>query len=169
MTFIRPQQGDYNISYNPSTREDQLSVQVGGVDISGSPFILPVIPLPETRGEPVKTVIGLNQPWGIAVSNDGSIVVAERQNIVLVNERGISVRSFSSEGTLDGRFIYPRGVAISRDGCLLVTDNHRLQKLTFDGVFVQSVGGQSIGEWSTRVCISCRYCCSFQNGRGICC
>ena len=37
--------GKYSIKFTPSTRADQLAVQIGGIDITDSPFVIPV---PET-------------------------------------------------------------------------------------------------------------------------
>ena len=50
------QQGKYNISFTPCARGDELIVQVGGVDISGSPFTLQIVPLPKMRVRQVKTI-----------------------------------------------------------------------------------------------------------------
>ena len=138
------QEEKYNITFTPSTRQYQLIVQVGGVDIPDSPFTLPVIPTPEMRGKPVNTITGLNNPWGIAVCDNGDIVVAELgvYCITILNKEGKKVRSF---GTKEGQFTRPRRVAITNDGHILVTDNHRLQKLTTDGVCVKSVGSSKSG------------------------
>ncbi len=144
------QPGKYNITFTPSTRQDQLIVQVGGIDIPDSPFILPVIPTPEMRGEPINTITGLNTPRGIAVCDNGNIVVAENEAhcITILNKEGKMARSFSTAGTIkeEGQFKLPRGVAITNDGHILVTDNHRLQKLTTDGVCVKSVGSSEFGK-----------------------
>ena len=125
-----------SITFTPSTRHDQLVVQVGGMDIPESPFNLPVIPLPEMRGEPIKIITGLNAPSGIAVCDNGDIVVAETgaHCVTIINKTGQKLRSFG------GQFTSPHGVAISNNGHILVTDKHRLQKLTTDGVCVKSVG-----------------------------
>ena len=142
------QAGKYNITFTPSTRgKHQLIVQVGGVDIPDSPFTLPVIPTLEMRGKPVNDITGLNNPWGIAVSDNGDIVVAECEGhrITILNKAGKKVRSFGIEGTKEGQFTHPRGVAITNDGHILVTDDHRLQKLTTDGVCVKSVGSSESG------------------------
>ena len=138
------QAGKYNITFTPSTLQDQLIVQVGGVDIPDSPFTLPT---PEMRGKPVNTITGLNRPHGIAVSNNGDIVVAEwgAHCITTLNKAGKKVRSFGTKGAKEGQFIYPHGVAITNDGHILVTDNFRLQKLTTDGVCVKSVGSSESG------------------------
>ena len=41
---------EYNITFTPTTRQDQLTVQVGGVDVPDSPFTLPVIPSQKMKG-----------------------------------------------------------------------------------------------------------------------
>ena len=63
--------GKYSVSFTPSSRgKHQLKIQVGGMDIDGSPFSLDVVPSPEMRGKPVKIVAGINEPWGIAVDKN---------------------------------------------------------------------------------------------------
>ena len=139
--------GKYSITFTPSTRQDQLIVQVGGVDISDSPFTLPVIPTPEMRGKPVNIITGLNGPFDTVKCDNGDTVVAEcgAHCITIFNKEGKKVRSFGTEGTKEGQFTRPRGVAITNDGHILVTDDHRLQKLTTDGVCVKSVGSSDVG------------------------
>ena len=86
--------------------------------------------------------------WGIAVCDNGDIVVAESKSITIVNKEGKKARSFQSVrsfGTKEIQFTRPRGVAITNDKHILVTDEHRLQKLTFDGDCVQSVGSSESG------------------------
>ena len=136
------QQGKY-ISFTPCTTGTyQLIVKVGGVEVSDSPFTLPVLPSSEMRGKPVKTITGLQRPWGIAVCHNGDIVVAECDvhRVAIVNKEGKKVRSFGTEETNNVQFKYPHGVAISNDGHILVTNEHRLLKLTFEGVCVESHG-----------------------------
>ena len=138
------QSGNYNISFTPCTRgKHQLTIRLGGVNIPGSPFTL----FPELRGKPVNIISGLNRPYGVVITKNEEIVVAENvtHRITILNKEGKKVKSFGTEGTKEGQFIYPRGVAISHDGHILVTDNHRLQKLTFEGHCVKSVGSSEIG------------------------
>ena len=139
------QEGKYNITFTPSTRQDQLIVQVGGVDIPESPFTLPVIPAPEMRGKPVNTITGLNSSNSIAVRDNGDIVVAERgaHCITTLNKKGELMKRFGSKESKEGDFTYPCGVAITNDGHILVADYHRLQKLTIDGVCVNLVGSNT--------------------------
>ena len=142
------QQGKYNISFSPTTTgEHKLIVQVGSVDIYGSPFTLSVISSMMIRGEPVKTRAGLKGPCGITVCSNGDIVVAENNAhcLTILNKEGKKVRSFGAKGTKEGQFMYPHGVAVSNDGHILVTDLHRIQKLTFNGICVKAVGSKNCG------------------------
>ena len=139
------QSGNYDISFTPRIRgKHQLTIRLGGVNIPGSSFTLHIIPSPEMRGKPVNIISGLNRPYGVVVSKNEEIVVAEcgANRITILNKEGKKVKSF---GTKEGQFTYPRGVAISQDGHILVTDNHRLQKLTFEGDCVKSVGSSETG------------------------
>ena len=129
------QAGKFNITFTPSTRQDLLRVRVGGVGI------------PEMIGKPINIISELNEPRGIAVSDNGDIVVAERDahRITILNKAGKKVRSFGTEGTKKGQFTHPCGVAITNDGQILVADDNQLQKLTTDGVCVKSVGSSESG------------------------
>ena len=138
------QSGSYDISFTPCTRgKHQLTIQLGGVNITGSPFTLS----PEMRGKPVNIISGLNRPYGVVITKNEEIVVAERgaHCITILNKEGKKVKSFGTQGTKEGQFTNLRGVAICHDGCILVTDNHRLQKLTFEGDYVKSVGSSETG------------------------
>ena len=144
--------GKYSVSFTPSAcGKHQVKIQVGGIDISGSPFSLHVGPSPEMRGKPVKIISGFNVPWGIAIDkNEQLLIVAENDShcITVYDKEGKKVRSFGSEGTKMGQFKLPRGVAVTNDGHILVTDNHRLQKLTPQGQCVMSVGSSEKGSGS---------------------
>ena len=133
------QSGNYDISFTPRTRgKHQLTIRLGCVNITLSP---------EMRGKPVNIISGLNRPFGVVVTKNEEIVVAEchANRITILNKEGEKVKSFGTEGTKEGQFTYPRGVAISHDGHILVPDNHRLQKLTFEGDCVKSVGSGETG------------------------
>ena len=141
------QSGNYDISFSPCTRgKHQLTIRLGGVNIPGSPFTLH-IPSPEMRGKPVNIISGLNRPYGVVITKNEEIVVAEcgANHITILNKEGKKVKSFGTYGTKEGQFTNPRGVAISHDGRILVTDEHRLQKLTFEGDCVKSVGSSEKG------------------------
>ena len=138
------QSGNYDISITPRTRgKHQLTIRLGGVNIPGSPFTLS----PEMRGKPVNIISGLDSPYGVVITKNEEIVVAERgaHCITILNKEGKKVKSFGAYGTKECQFTEPRGVAISQDGHILVTDNYRLQKLTFEGDCVKSVGSSETG------------------------
>ena len=140
--------GYYDISFTSHTRgKHQMLVRLGGVNIPGSPFTLGVIPSFEMRGKPTNIISGLHAPWGVAVTKNEEIIVAEKTatRITILNREGEKVRSFGTRGIKEGEFTNPRGVAISHDGHILVTDEHRLQKRTFDGNHVKSVGSSNTG------------------------
>ena len=142
------QSGNYDISFTPRTGgKHQLTIRLGGVEIPGSPFTLLVVHSPEMRGKLVNIISGLNGPYGIVVTKNEEIVVAEYDAncITILHKEGKKVRSFGTKGTKEGQFTNPCGVAISHDGFILVTDNHRLQKLTFEGDCVKSVGRRKSG------------------------
>ena len=150
------QQGKYKIKFTPSTSgEHQLMVQVGGLDTSRTPTILPVVLSQKNTYKPKMILPGLSRPLGIAVGDNGDIVVIESGKhcvTVMHKESEMSIHSFGMKGTIDGHFTYPRGLAISHDGHILVTDEHRLQKLTFDGFCVKSVGGSNSGSGQSQFC-----------------
>ena len=138
------QSGNYDISFTPCTRgKHQLAIRLGGVNIPGSPFTLSL----KMRGKPVNIISGLNFPFGVVITKNEDIVVAEfgAHCITILNKEGKKVKSFGTKGTKEGQYTLPRGVAISHDGHILVTDNHRLQKLTFEGYCVKSVGSSETG------------------------
>ena len=137
--------GKYSVSFTPSSRgKHQLKIQVGGINIDGSPFSFDVVPSPEMRGKPVKTLAGFNRPRGIAVDKKEQLIVAEHNShcITVYDKDGKKAQSFGSKKC---QFNSPRGVAVTNDGHILVTDDHRLQKLTPEGRCVMSVGSSEEG------------------------
>ena len=70
--------GQYEISYQATSRgRHQLHIKVEGEHIKGSPFTV-IVKMPVQKlGAPIKTISGLNKPWGVAVNQRGEIVVAE--------------------------------------------------------------------------------------------
>ena len=139
------QSGQYNVVFIPVTRGlHQLYVRVYDIEISGSPISIPVSVPPDKRGTPLKTISGLRGPTGVAVTDDGLVIVSERDAncITILDKEGKKIRSFGSHGTGRGQFSYPEGVAISSKGTILVadSDNHRIQEFTMDGKCISCVG-----------------------------
>ena len=97
-------------------------------------------------GKPQTTITGLNRPWGVAVSRQGDIVIAENgANCIALRKRDSSNLSFGTNGSNKGDLKNPRGVAITDNGDILVTDDLRLQRFTFNGVCIKSVGSGDSG------------------------
>ena len=144
------QSGQYNVVFTPVTRGlHQLHVRVYDIEISGSPVSIPVSVPPEKRGTPVKTITGLRRPTGVAVTEDGLLIVSERSAscISILDKEGKKIRSFGSHGTERGQLKYPEGVAISSKGTVIVadSDNHRIQEFTVDGKCISCVGTRGDG------------------------
>ena len=141
-SIISNQPGMATVSYTPTLRgAHQLRITVGDVDIPGSPFTVRVLPSLEMRGVPINTITRVRSPWGVAVSENGEILISERKGhcISVFSREGKKIRQF---GSSEGLFDSPSDVAITTDNHILVadTDNNRIQMFTMEGEFVRSVG-----------------------------
>ena len=139
------QSGQYNVVFTPAIRGlHQLHVTVNDNEIPGSPVSVPVSVPPEMRGTPVKTIIGLNGPTGVAVTDDGLVIVCERKGhcITIFNREGNNVKTIGTEGNGRGQLQYPDGIAVTSKGTILVSDtgNHRIQHFTIEGDFISCTG-----------------------------
>ena len=139
------QLGQYNVVFTPAIRGlHQLHVTVNDNEIPGSPVCVPVsVPL-EMRGTPVKTITGLNRPAGVAVTDDGLVIVSERNGhcITIFNEEGKKIKSIGTDGYGRGQLQFPQGVAVTSKGTILVSDtfNHRIQQFTIEGDCISCTG-----------------------------
>ena len=139
--------GQFEISYQPNSRGRlQLHIKVKGEHIKGSPFSVAVkLPVKEL-GNPVRTINGVKQPWGVTVNQRGEVVVAEDGGhcVSIFSSTGEKIQSFGSRGT----GYRPFGVAIDDDGNILVVDwgNNRIQKFSSDGRFIVAVGTEGSGQ-----------------------
>ena len=132
--------GEYKISYHPQHRgQHYLHIQVEDEHISGSPFPLSVL-----TTTPTNIISDVNGPWGVAVNNDGQLLVVEqgRHYISICNDNGRNNKSFSSRGCGPDQLQYPYGVAISATGNILVCDkgNSRINIFSPDGKSLQCIG-----------------------------
>ena len=141
----KKEKNKYTISYQPTHRgRHQLHIKVEGVSIRGSPFGVVARLSIHKLGTPIKTIGGVNRPWGVAVNQRGEIIVAENSGhcISILSPSGEKIRTFGSKGSAKGQFNVPCGVAVDSDGNILVVDrdNHRIQKFTAGGKFLTAVG-----------------------------
>ena len=137
------QPGVCSVTYTPTLRgPHQLRITICDNDIPGSPFTVYVL---SSSFDMVKhTIIGFNNPWGVAVSKNGEVVVSELSGhcISVYSREGKKIRSFGILGSGRRQFHSPRNVAITSDNRILVADseNYRIQMLTIEGRFLKFVG-----------------------------
>jgi len=97
---------------------------------------------------------GLNDPWGLAVDQDGYVYVADTWNhrIQRFSGDGAFVGMWGVHGVnedasgADGLFWGPRDVAVGPEGRIYVADtgNKRIQVFEPDGTFVNQWGGKGL-------------------------
>ena len=137
--------GEYKISYHPEHRgQHYLHIQVEDKHISGSPFPLSVL-----TTTPTNIISDVNGPWGVALDNDGRLLVAEYSGncISIFSDNEQNKRSLGSRGSGPGQLSSPCGIAISTTGDILVCDqiNHRIQIFSPDGKSLRCIGSQGNG------------------------
>ena len=140
--------GVYRIHCNPSTRGTHIvKVQVYDVELKDTSLVIPFNPLIDSI-TPVRTITELNRPWGVAISDDGHVIVTENKGncITILDDEGKKLKSFGGKGGSGSiKFSYPRGVSITPDNFILVSDSHRIQKISMDGDCIASVGEYGSG------------------------
>ena len=135
----------YKVSYCAEQRGPHtLHIRIGDKHISGSPFSLSVI-----TTTPSNIITGVNGQWGLALGNEGQLVVVENGGhcLSVFSVGGKKKRKIGSNGSGQGQLRYPCGVAISATGDILVADlcNCRIQVFSPDGQSVKCVGTRGSG------------------------
>ena len=143
-------QNQYEIGYQPTVKgKHQFHVKVEGQHIRESPFSVAVKSPVEELSNPILTIDRLEGPWGVAVNQQGEVVVTERYGhcVSVFSQRGKKLQSFGTQGYGHGQFYFPRGVTVDSEGNILVadTDNQRIQKFTTTGEFLTAVGTKGSG------------------------
>ena len=135
--------GVYRIHCSPVMNgPHQVNVQVNNLQLESISLVIPFNPY-FAKHTSIRTIDGLKFPFGVAVSDDGHVIVTENGGncITVLDRAGKKVKSFTSSGNI--KFSSPCGVAIAPDNfILIVTDNHKIQKLTMNGKLIASVGRQ---------------------------
>ena len=138
--------GVYTIHCSPVTNgHHQVNVQVNDVQVDSTSLMIPLNPHLDNI-TPVHTISELIGPFGVAVTDDGHIIVSERNShcVTVLDSDGKKLKSFG-QGSENVKFSQPRGVAITSDNFILVTDSHKIQKISMDGECLKSVGKQGSG------------------------
>ena len=140
--------GMYRIHCNPSTSGiHTVKVQVYDETLEDTSLVIPFNPYLDNI-TPVHTITELNHPWGVAVSDEGHVIVTERNGhcITILDNEGKKLKLLGGEeGRGNVKFLSPRGVAITPDNFILVSDDHRIQKISMDGDCIASVGEEGSG------------------------
>ena len=150
--------GKYKISYHPQHRgQHYLHIRVEDKHISGSPFPLSIL-----TTTPTNIISDVNRPAGLALDNDGRLLVVEkgrhcitifsdignkRGHCISISDDGQNKKSFGSYGARPGRLNQPCGIAISTSGDILVCDqvNHRIEIFSPDGKSLRCIGTKGSG------------------------
>ena len=146
-TTIHP--GVYTIQCNAVIRGcGQVNVRVNDVQVDSTSIVIPFNPCCNDI-TPVRTICELNRPWGVAVTDDGHIIVSEQDShcVTVLDRDGKRMKSFNQKslGFCNVKFSQPRGVAITPDNLILVSDCHKIQKISMDGECITSVGKRNSG------------------------
>ena len=150
---VEKKNSQYEISYQPTHRgKHQLSIRVEEAHISGSPFTVVVKHPTRKLGRHIRIIEGVSSPWGVAVRDNGDIVVVEHENcyVSIFDGNGKKIRTFGSVGSARGQFTDPRGVTVDSSGNILVADSHRIQKFTAEGKFLKAIGSEGSGHLEFR-------------------
>lgn len=94
---------------------------------------------------PFKVIPDVENPEGIASTQDGRLVISiVRQKVLIFNSDHEKILEMGGEpGIGIGQFLSPNGVAVDSDGNILVASHYFIQKFTSSGKFLQQAGGMN--------------------------
>ena len=102
----------------------------------------------------MRTVTGLDRPYGIAFNSHQEMIVSECENLShrlsIFDIRGQKIRTFGPHGDSPDQMKYPKGVATDDTDNIYVSSNHKLQKFTSSGGLIKCIGrkGRKEGEFN---------------------
>ena len=128
----------YSVSYQACVRgRHELSVQVNGQPIAGSPFRVYIQQPSRLLGRPVKVIEGMDRPGRAAVSGSGQLVVTGRAGVSVFDGEGALVTTFKSLPSM----LIPTDVAVDARGDMYVSDPNTVIKFSSSGETLTSVAG----------------------------
>ena len=100
----------------------------------------------------MRTVTGLDRPYGIAFNSHQEMIVSEYGGLRLsiFDIRGQKIRTFGSHGDSPDQMKYPKGVATDDTDNIYVSSEHKLQKFTSSCELIKCIGrrGWKEGEFN---------------------
>ena len=101
-----------------------------------------VYPDPRQLGLPVRTVTGLEYPYGIAFNSHQDMIVSEYSGnrLSIFDIRGQKIRTFGSHGDSPDQMIHPKGIATDDIDNIYVSSQDKLQKFTSSGELIKCIG-----------------------------
>ena len=130
----------YRIQYTPTVRGHHELI-VNGQEVAGSPFPVFVSIHPTLLGKPVRVITGVKEPYDIAATTTGNIVVVEWKNVSLFDKNGKKLRNIDIL-----RNFVPYGVAVDNtSGCIYISGPRKIIKFSPDFKLLGEFKGQ---EWT---------------------
>ena len=103
---------------------------------------------------PIKTILRLKNPNGIAVSHDKKILVTnmETHEVFVFDENYERVGTIGGQGVEPGKFYCPFGIAVDHDNHVIITCAalQCVQKFKIDGKFLKGAGKAGSGEFELK-------------------
>ena len=126
----------YRIQYTPTVRgRHELIVSVNGQEVAFPVF---VSIHPTLLGKPVRVITGVKEPYDIAVTTTGNIVVTESKNVVLFDKNWKKLTNIDISRNLD-----PWGVAVDNtNGCMYISGQRKIIKFSPDFKLLGEFTGQ---------------------------
>ena len=90
----------------------------------------------------MRTVTGLDHPYGMAFNSHQEMIVSEfgGHRLSIFDIRGQKIRTFGSHGDSSDQIEYPKGVATDDTDNIYVSSEHKLQKFTSSGGLIKCIG-----------------------------
>ncbi|KAJ7358673.1 hypothetical protein OS493_022106 [Desmophyllum pertusum] len=142
--------GTYSLAY-VITKPDTywLHVSMNGSAVADSPVTVTVRPRDWIGSQLIlrsEDCGGFAHPYSVIADSHDHLLVADSHNhrIKILSLKGEVLKSFGSQGIIEGQFNFPYCLALSRRGNLIVvsdSQNHRVQIVTPSGKLVKSFGG----------------------------
>ncbi|XP_011408980.1 PREDICTED: E3 ubiquitin-protein ligase TRIM71-like [Amphimedon queenslandica] len=145
-----------------------VKLKVYDVQLKGASILVPLNPH-LCKNTPIRTIAGLNGPWGVAIASNGHIFVSEFHGecVTMLDSTGKKVHSYRVTEKGNCKYSHPRGIAIITElslrsnlfrgrvrwdqypvsnDYLIISDEHRIRKvMVTDGLSVASAGKKGSG------------------------